>query len=130
MRKRLRKKLRLGEFQELMFALRLRLAPMGLKELDAFLETFLTECMEANGLGFNGSWGEEAEGFVMHLGRGPLTEENRDQVVTWFRGRGEVVEVEAGPLVDAWYGPEEGRSDLESGRGGPGRTGDGPITVP
>lgn len=103
MRKRLRKKLHKGEFQEFGFDLRFRLSP-GLSEevFGAFLNALLGECIEANGLFFGGGGKEEIEGFVTLSGRGSATEEHRRILMRWLKDRLEVVEYSVGPLVDAW----------------------------
>jgi len=102
--RRLRKKLCVDEFQELGFDLNL-----GFKEdltdeaVDAFLDAFLTEAMDANGLDYVG--GDEF-GLVCKATRGSVTEEQRAAVEAWLKGRPELTKIELSPLGDAWY-PEK-----------------------
>ncbi|SHN16957.1 hypothetical protein SAMN05216593_11110 [Pseudomonas asturiensis] len=102
--RRLRKKLCVDEFQELGFELNL-----GFKEdladeaIDAFLDAFLTEAMDANGLDYVGG---DDYGLVCLAERGSVTEEHRRIVEAWLKGRDEVESVEVSPLLDAWY-PEK-----------------------
>ncbi|PWB33183.1 hypothetical protein DCO48_11000 [Pseudomonas sp. SDI] len=102
--RRLRKKLCVDEFQELGFELNL-----GFKEdlseeaIDAFLDAFLTDAMDANGLDYVGG---DDFGLVCKAERGSVTEAQRAKVEAWLKGRDEVVKVEVSPLLDAWY-PEK-----------------------
>src|SRR3990167_1213839 len=103
---RLRKKLRIGEFQELGFEVSFRLY-RGLSDRDSekFWNAFILEAIERNGLAFGGS----TEGFITAWGRGSATEEHREGVGDWLRSRPEIEAVEVGPLTDAWYGRNEER---------------------
>ncbi|MDG9884455.1 YggL family protein [Pseudomonas putida CSV86] len=102
--RRLRKKLCVDEFQELGFELNL-----GFKEdlsdeaIDAFLDAFLAEAMDANGLDYVGG---DDFGLVCLAKRGSVSEEQRAAVEAWLKGRSELTSIEVGPLVDAWY-PEK-----------------------
>lgn len=107
MRKRLRKKLRLGEFRELGFALGFRIgAPWGSKGADEFIDAFLAEAVEPQGLGFLGGGRDEWTGFVTAFGRRSVTPSQRDAVLAWLRAHEVAHAVRAGPLVDAWHAPE------------------------
>ncbi|MFI7857584.1 MULTISPECIES: YggL family protein [Pseudomonas] len=102
--RRLRKKLCVDEFQELGFELNL-----GFKEdlsdeaIDAFLDAFLTEAMDANGLDYVGG---DDFGLVCSAKRGSVSEEQRAAVEAWLKGRSELTNIEVSPLLDAWY-PEK-----------------------
>jgi uncharacterized protein YggL (DUF469 family) len=99
MRRRLRKKKRLGEFREFGFEVRLWLSP------DADYETFwdrLIDAVETRRLGFGGGGGTDCQGFISRLGRGSATDEDRDELGRFFAGDPVVVRHELGPLVDAW----------------------------
>lgn len=102
--RRLRKKLCVDEFQELGFELNLEFAE-GLDDeaVDAFLDAFLTEAMDANGLDYVGG---DDFGLVCLAKRGSVTEEQRAIVKAWLKARSEVTKVEVSPLLDAWY-PEK-----------------------
>ena len=102
--RRLRKKLCVDEFQELGFELNLEFKE-GLDDeaVDAFLEAFLTEAMDANGLDYVGG---DDFGLVCLANRGSVNEEQRAAVEAWLKGRSEVVKADVSPLLDAWY-PEK-----------------------
>ncbi|AUY32940.1 DUF469 domain-containing protein [Pseudomonas soli] len=102
--RRLRKKLCVDEFQELGFELNL-----GFKEdlsdeaIDAFLDAFLADAMDANGLDYVGG---DDFGLVCSVKRGSVSEEQRAAVEAWLKGRSELTNIEVSPLLDAWY-PEK-----------------------
>ncbi len=105
MKKRLRKKLYKGEFQELGFSLRLRIRP-GLDETaqERIFDAFLLEAVEARRLAFGGGGQEGAwDGFVTRTGRGSASEEDRAALTHWLDDRPEVEDYAIGPLIDAWY---------------------------
>lgn len=102
--RRLRKKLCVDEFQELGFELILNYRE-DLDELaaDAFLQQFLKEAIEANGLIFIGC---DEFGMVCLGKRGSVTAEQRAAVDAWLKGRSELDGYRIGELADAWY-PEK-----------------------
>jgi len=102
--RRLRKKLCVDEFQELGFELNLEFKEdLDDEAVDAFLDDFLSEAMDANGLDYVGG---EDFGLVCKAERGSATEEQRATVEAWLKGRSEVTKAEVSPLLDAWY-PEK-----------------------
>ena len=102
--RRLRKKLCVDEFQELGFELNLEFKEdLSEEAVDAFLEDFLNEAMDANGLDYVGG---DDYGLVCLAERGSVTEEQRASVEAWLKGRSEVTKVEVSALLDAWY-PEK-----------------------
>jgi uncharacterized protein YggL (DUF469 family) len=102
--RRLRKKLCVDEFQELGFELNLDFKEnLGDEEIDAFLDAFLKEAMDANGLDYVGG---DDYGLVCLANRGSVTEEQRATVESWLKAREELTEVKVSPLLDAWY-PEK-----------------------
>jgi len=104
MRKRLRKKLYMGEFKEMGFHVRFRLAEnLGEEDLNMFFDQFVTEIIEANDLYFGGGGNQEWQGFVGLNRRGSVTEEQRNQVSTWLGNHPQVVEHEVSDLRDVWY---------------------------
>jgi uncharacterized protein YggL (DUF469 family) len=105
MKKRLRKKLHVREFKEMGFPVRFKVA-LDVDEggLSVFMDAFLTEAVEANGLGFGGGGNHEWEGFITMMERGSATEEHRTKVASWLEAHPQVEEHEVGPLEDAWYG--------------------------
>ena len=99
--RRLRKKLCVDEFQELGFELNLDFKE-GLDDeaVDAFLEAFLTEAMDDNGLDYVGG---DDFGLVCSAKRGSVSEEQRATVEAWLKARPELTRVEVSPLLDAWH---------------------------
>lgn len=110
MNRRQRKKLRMGEFQELVFEARMQFhQPMDEASYDAFLDGFI-ELIESRHLVVGGMGGQlpllVTDGIVSALGRGSPTEVDRQAVLEWLRHRPEVASAEVGDLVDGWYGWE------------------------
>lgn len=99
--RRLRKKLCVDEFQELGFELNLDFKE-GLDDeaVDAFLEAFLTEAMDGNGLDYVGG---DDFGLVCKATRGSVNEEQRAAVEAWLKARPELTRVEVSALLDAWH---------------------------
>jgi uncharacterized protein YggL (DUF469 family) len=103
-KKRLRKKLRLGEFQELGFEVRFRLPDdFNEADLDAFWDAFIAEAIEGAGLMCGGGCGREWDVFVSRSQRQSATEEDRRAIAAWLEGHGQIADIHIGPLVDAWY---------------------------
>ncbi len=105
MKKRLRKKLYLGEFKELGFEITVELTE-GINEaqLDEFISIFAEEALGKNDLDFEGSGNtSELFGFIILNKRGSVSEEQRSVVETWLKDRTEVTNATVGELVDAWY---------------------------
>lgn len=103
MRKRLRKKKHVGEFQELGCEVRITLRPGS--DLDDFLNRFLEEAVEANGLSFGGGGRHlELDGFL-ELGRRDAHQANLAKVVAWLERQDDVEDFQRGEPVDAWYAP-------------------------
>lgn len=106
MKRRLRKKFHLGEFREFGFAVTFALAP-GLSETESgdFLEKFITQALESDRLcAGGGGHGSRWNFFVSAAARrGSVDEAQRTRVLDWLGAQREVVEREAGPLVDAWH---------------------------
>ena len=77
----------------------------GLSEeaIDAFLEAFIKEAMEANGLGYVGG---DDYGLVCLQKRGSVSEAQRAAVDAWLKTRSELTKAEVSPLMDVWY-PEK-----------------------
>jgi uncharacterized protein YggL (DUF469 family) len=105
MKKRLRKKLRRGEFQELGFEVRFRAVDdLSGEAFDNVADAFISQAIEANGLICGGGGKKpEWEVFVTLDRRGSATETHRQAVQQWLATRPEVTTSQVGPLVDAWY---------------------------
>lgn len=102
--RRLRKKLRVDEFQELGFEVTWTF-PKGTDSVavDAQVDSFIDEVIESNGLGFAGGGDLEWEGLVCTQQLGKCTEENREQVKAWLTNAG-AENVEVSELFDLWWG--------------------------
>ncbi len=101
---RQRKKLRLGEFQELVFALRwTNRQDLNEAEQDAQLDE-LIELVESRGLLFGGGFSRQGgDGIVTRAGRSSTSQADRDALVEWLSKHHAVQAVEAGEFVDGWY---------------------------
>lgn len=105
MRKRLRKKRRLGEFREYCFEVSLVLKPR-LEEsaFHAFVDEFL-EGIESRNLQFGGGGSRERlSGVVEASGRRSPTSEDRLWVKEWLSAHPLVDSVTIGEFRDAWHG--------------------------
>lgn len=99
--RRLLKKLRIGEFQELGFEIEVKLTGSLIpEEQESLVGDLLSEVIEPRSLSFCG-WLKG--GFVAHRSRGSATEDDRESVRQWLLSRPEVESVVIGPLIDAWY---------------------------
>jgi uncharacterized protein YggL (DUF469 family) len=109
--RRQRKKLRVGEFQELGFWVELKFkSPLDEAALDAFCDA-VYPALAVQGLQIGGLGGwlplAETDGFVGTLGRGSVTEAQRDAAAAWLKAYPAVAEVRVSAWVDAWYPREE-----------------------
>lgn len=103
MRKRVRKKLRLGEFQEMGFKVAWSFREGTEKEeIFGFWERFIDEAIEARNLAYGGGGGLRWEGFVARAGRGSASDEDREFLESWLANEPLVDEPAIGELVDAW----------------------------
>ena len=104
MKKRLRKKLHQGEFQEFGFCIAWEFAhPLDARSNVLFFDEFL-EMVSASGLNFGGGGVPgQGSGFVCKTGRGTASEEDRSLVAGWFKSLGALVSATVGPLEDAWH---------------------------
>lgn len=98
--RRLRKKLRVDEFQELGFGICMQFThDLSEQELYQFLDDFLT-LVEQRKLCFGGC----ETGFIAPANRGTATENDREAINEWLSARPEVSNITIGQLCDAWYG--------------------------
>jgi uncharacterized protein YggL (DUF469 family) len=108
--RRQRKKVRVGEFQELVFEIRVSFRqPTEDALLDTFLDDFIG-LIESRGLAFGGGVNGsslEGSGVVSAWGRGSPTDEDRQAVLHWLQQRPEVETADVGAFVDGWYGWED-----------------------
>lgn len=106
--RRQRKKLRLGEFQELGFTLYLTFhTPQDEAAYELHWHAII-ERIETLGLCVGGLGGTlpiaETDGFVSGWDHGSVTSEQVSSLLEWCRARPEVKEARASELVDAWHG--------------------------
>lgn len=105
MKKRLRKKYRVGEFRELCFEFTFDYkGDVESPECEAFLRLFVDDCIEANNLECNGLLTEEGCSLVAYdTDPTQTTEAQRVAVKTWLEAREDIEIKSFGELVDAWY---------------------------
>ncbi len=104
MKKRLRKKLRLGEFREYCFPVSFATQPdFSAADQDVLYDDFI-DMIERNGLQFGGLCGDNWDGMVELCGRGTATEQHRQLVSSWLENRKGITNVSVGELLDAWHG--------------------------
>lgn len=87
MKKRLRKKKRVGEFQVIIFKVGFRFSDdLCVEERDKLIDLFLEKAIESNGLLFGGGGDNNTwEGFVEHGGNGlKTTEQHRQLFEKWL----------------------------------------------
>ena len=106
MRRRLRKKRRVGEFQEFGFDVTYTpTAECTEPNRDKLLDAFIEQAIEANGLQCGGGGVVTMEFFVTRVKRrSSATEADRLVVQQWLESRPDVVSFDIGGLRDAWYG--------------------------
>ena len=103
MRRRLRKKRRLGEFTEYGFSLQFTISPShSTVDRNVLIDEFIDE-IERLGLNFGGGGSDEWYGFIALTGRGSATKEHRSAIVAWCNAHPDIQNPIAGELVDAWH---------------------------
>lgn len=100
MRKRLRKKLYLKEFQEMGFCVRFSHS----EDVEVFFNETI-DFFEANNWNFCGRCSYQWDGFIGAFGRYSLTDGDRERLKDWLNSKETVVEIKVGKLADCWYGP-------------------------
>lgn len=101
---RQRKKLRIGEFQELGFEVTAKTTrELTQADRSAFIDA-LIGAVDEMGLLFGGGFNGGLKGFVVvDALRGSVSETQRESFRKWLETRQELQDVEVGPLKDAWY---------------------------
>lgn len=100
MRKRLRKKKRVGEFQE--FGVELEMKLRTGVDFDTFLDDFIRDAVEANGLAFGGGGqSNHLDGFL-ELGRQDTYQSKIEKVTAWLAAERRIETFVVGDPVDAW----------------------------
>ncbi|NOH79598.1 DUF469 family protein [Vibrio sp. RE86] len=102
-KRRIQKKLFLGEFAMLGFDLSCETTINDFDRYDVFVDEFI-DFVDSLGLCFGGGGLELFEGFVCCSERyQDVTEEQKSQVLAWLEAREEVKSAQASELVDANY---------------------------
>ncbi len=106
MKKRLRKKLHKGEFQELGFSVSFNIkhdtVEEGMDTFDDFINAVEDMNMYVGGLYDTDK--AKASMFVVSKECRSVTDEERLKVIEWLKADSRFEDVNAGELVDAWYG--------------------------
>lgn len=102
--RRLRKKLRIDEFQEMGFDVSFNF-PVGTAEqtIDALVDAFIDEVIEPRALAFAGSGHLAWEGMVCTQKLGKCSQDDRAAVQGWLTSKG-MEAVVVTELFDIWYG--------------------------
>jgi len=101
--RRIRKKLRVDEFQELGFDIAWQFKDdITGDEIDAFINRFFDEVIDPNELGFGGEGDTLWHGLICTQKLGKCTDEHRAQVEKWLNDNG-VSAVSVSALYDVWW---------------------------
>ncbi|MBR4107539.1 MAG: DUF469 family protein [Akkermansia sp.] len=106
MKKRLRKKYRVGEFRELCFGFTFDYkGDIESTECEQFLHAFVEDCIEANGLDCEGNMTDDGCNITAKAVDPTQTSEaQRLAVKSWLEARSDVEVKSFTELQDAWYG--------------------------
>lgn len=100
---RLRKKLKVDEYQELGFDVAWKLNEgITSDELDVFIDQFFNEVIQPNELGFGGEGDTLWHGLICTQKLGSCTDENRAAVEKWLTDHG-AKSVVVSELYDVWW---------------------------
>lgn len=72
-------------------------------EIESFLDLFLDDAIEKNGLIYGGGFGVTFDGFVILEKNGSATNEHRQLINSWLESKKEIKKFQVGELVDAWH---------------------------
>ena len=101
--RRLRKKLRVDEYQELGFDIAWKLADgTDSIAIDTFIVKFFNEAIEPNGLGFGGEGDVLWHGIICTQKLGKCTDEQRTTIEKWLTDNGATA-VKVSDLYDVWW---------------------------
>jgi hypothetical protein len=101
--RRIRKKLRVDEFQEFGFDVAWQLKDdITGDQIDAFIDKFFAEAIQPNKLGFGGEGDSLWHGLICTQKLGSCTEEHRAQVDKWLTDNG-ATSVAVSELYDVWW---------------------------
>ncbi len=105
MKKRIRKKLNLGEFQETGFEITWKPQDLSEADFDKFIEEFL-DAIESRGLVFGGGCSGENtwEGIIARNKRYSSPDAaDMEFISNWFKSRTDIQEFTLGHEIDLWY---------------------------
>jgi hypothetical protein len=105
MKKRLRKKFRMGEFKEYEFLVEFEMAPpRDPAAIGTLMETFLDHMDSLRLVGGGGSTEEGRFLFMVasNHSKVPTTDAHREALEAWLKGNPAILAPKVGPLVDAW----------------------------
>ncbi len=101
--RRLRKKMRIDEFQELGFSVKWTFPEnTPIEEVDSFVDDFILNVIEPNGLAFDASGYLSWEGLICLQKIGKCTEEDQAAVRKWLEAR-KLEEIRLSDLFDVWW---------------------------
>ncbi|QOL26845.1 YggL family protein [Thalassotalea sp. LPB0316] len=101
--RRIRKKLRVDEFQELGFDVAWKLPDDTTDEaVDTFIDKFFAEVIQERELGFGGEGDVLWHGLICTQKLGKCTEEDRTAVENWLKANGATT-VSVSDLYDVWW---------------------------
>ena len=102
--RRLRKKLRVDEFQEFGFDIQWTFEEsVSEQDIDSLVDQFIYEVIEPRQLGFHGGGHKEWQGIIATQHIGKCTDEDIAAVTGFWQGK-PVKEVQASTLYDIWWG--------------------------
>ncbi|MGI2259774.1 YggL family protein [Shewanella sp. GXUN23E] len=100
---RLRKKLRVDEFQELGFDVHWTFADSVTEEqIDQLVDKFIDDVIEPRNLGFHGGGHKSWEGIIATQKLGKCTDEDREAVLAFWKSQ-PVASVDVTELYDLWW---------------------------
>ncbi|GIU42435.1 YggL family protein [Shewanella algidipiscicola] len=101
--RRLRKKLRIDEFQEFGFDVNWTFDDsVSEEQIDTIVDQFIAQVIEARKLGFHGGGHKEWEGIIATQSIGKCTEEDREAVRAFWQQQ-PTTKVEVSELYDIWW---------------------------
>jgi uncharacterized protein len=104
MKKRLRKKRHLGEFIE--WGVPIAIMRTHKNDFDSFLDDFIEQAIERNGLYFGGGGKEDNLDGIIELGKtSDNPEERLKKIPEWLASRKDIESYIIGEMLDLWHGP-------------------------
>jgi uncharacterized protein YggL (DUF469 family) len=107
LKKRLRKKKRVGDFREFGFLVGFRFSKQLQRDArNRLLDNYIQTAIEKNGLQFGGGGGADIwEGFVVvNKPRGSTDSSHQEMIERWLKQEPLIIEYYVSQMVDAWQG--------------------------